>query len=314
MIADGSLDALLAADVVEASQGIVVHDRVSLILQTQVSLIYHSVFGDRKEAIRLACELESVVHKGERSWYGLMSLLNCSLARQLVDSQSFDYSDLERGYVACTSRSMNSMALRFAARLTTVLIDDGNIDEARTWLGRAEQLSSEGNKDRPSLDYYSSQVDFALIQDDERRARSFIRKMEASAPLYESERMRNDLLMYRVRVDQMLNGTATDSGLLERLLSWHERSKSLGRHDDHVEVLWVGLRAHNRSAEASALLAEYLRYSRRESRNCHHLLRVRTGSDRAWHSVDARTAHQLDSNPQRRPAANEVGAAGHLEN
>jgi DNA-binding SARP family transcriptional activator/Cdc6-like AAA superfamily ATPase len=298
--ADGDLDERLAGETYELSERIVAKDPTTRLLQRQVALIYHSVFGNRDEALQIADELDTTASAVDRSWHRLQTQLNTVLARYLVDSRPWDYAALEAGYRECLNASMNRMALRFASRIASCLIDDGELEEARRWLDTADSLAGENNQDRAPVDYYSSVVDLSLMQGNVDRAQEFIERMRRGTPVYESQRLRHDLLVYGMRVEQLCTGTPSSVDDIDVLLAWHERSKSFGRHDDHVQVLWTALHSVGRNAEASSLLAQYLTGHRRERRSYSYLLRSLTASDPVWSTnilvcpSDGRHGHVID--------------------
>lgn len=283
--ADGELDLALASATVAGSQIIDADDAPSLLLRDQIGLIYHTVFGDRAEALRIVSTMEDRVRRTERSWYTFVSRRNCSLARQLVGSGETDYQNLERSYAEALDASMTAIALSSASHLTSVLIDDGNIPEARRWMRISESLATANGTGGLPMDYLSAQVDLALLDDNCRGASRFVSQMQKNAPRYESARLRNDLLIYRLRLRQLCGGQAIKQGELAALLSFHELAKRFGRHDDHMDVLWIALSSVGEEARASELLSLYLREHRRESRPCRYFLRLRTKSDPAWQTT-----------------------------
>ena len=282
MAADVLIDAPLASSVYDLGDSLVATDTVSELHRRHISLIFHTVFGDPNSALTIASGIDSIAAEGERSWSKFVSHRNCSLARQLVGPDNADYTELERDYSECLDASMSMTALQCAAHLASILIDDGDIARAQEWMLKAEKLiGSRELRDNP-VDYLSGQVDLALLAGDERRARHFLARMHENAHRYRFGRLRNDLFLYRLRVDQVCSGAAISSHDLAELLRFHELARSFGRHDDHMEVLWVALVSHGRATEASVLLAEYLRTHRRERRSCRHLLKTRTQVDPAW--------------------------------
>lgn len=280
--ADVLIDAPLASSVFDLGESLVATDTRSELHRRHISLIFHTVFGDPQTALSIASGMELLAAEGERSWSKFVSHRNCSLARQLVGPHDSDYGKLERDYIECLDASMSMTALHCASHLASILIDDGDIASAREWMRRAENLiASKELHDNP-VDYLSGQVDLALLAGDEPRARHFLAKMHENADRYRFGRLRNDLFLYRLRVDQMCGGGAVSSKDVAELLRFHKLARSFGRHDDHMEVLWVALVSHGRSREASVLLDEYLRTHRRERRSCRHLLKTRTQVDPAW--------------------------------
>ena len=282
MAADELLDIELAQRAHSAGQLIRPEDDVSDLLQRHIALFFHSVFGNRDTALVIANEIDARVSPWQRSWAKFASRRNCSLARQLVGPGPTDLFQLERDYLECLDAAMFLNAAQCAAFVASVLIDDGQIGEAGDWLQKATSVIEEHSIAAHPLDYFSSQIDLALLSGDTARARAFLGQMHESAQRYEFGRRRNDLLLYRLRVDQVCDSSPISPNDLAELLRFHEVAKCFGRHDDHMDVLWVALTREGRSEDASRLLHAYLAIHRRERRPCRFFLRSRTASDPAW--------------------------------
>jgi DNA-binding SARP family transcriptional activator len=282
MAADGELDEKLASETTASTESIATDNSLSLLLRSQIPLIFHTVFGNPDTALNIAADIERQVQMVERSWYTFIAKRNCSLARQLVGTGSANYEDLERSYYEALDASMIADALQSASHLTSILIDDGNLADARKWMKICKGLADVGPVQSVPIDYLSAQVDLALLDGDNRHAASYLAQMQHNAPRYASARLRNDLLIYQLRVRQVCGGEAISAEELQTLLVFHTLARRYGRHDDHMDVLWVALSSLGESAKASSLLSEYLRDFRRERRSCRYFLRMRTQSDFAW--------------------------------
>jgi Predicted ATPase len=288
MAADETLDVELARHAHRAGQLIRSEDDLTDLLQRHIALFFHCVFGNRDTALVLAEDIDKRVASWQRSWAKFVSRRNCSLARQLVGAGPTDLLQLERDYLECLDASMFLNAAQCAAFIASVHIDDGRITDAEEWLRRSTSVMEEHDIAAFPLDYFSGQIDHALIRGDEARARSHLRQMHESAHRYEFGRLRNDLLLYRLRVDQICGSHRVSPDDLAELLRFHEVAKSFGRHDDHMDVLWVALVSAGMGDDASRLLHEYLTIHRRERRPCRYFLRSRTASDPAWRLEGAR--------------------------
>lgn len=282
MAADEGLDNELASHAYNMGQQIRSADDLSALLQRHVALFFHSVFGEHYTALTIAAEIEDRVASRERSWLKYVSHRNCFLARQLVGSAAADYSQLERDYADCHDAGMIFNAIQSAAFLASMLIDDGDISTAHEWLQKSTSLLETHHVTDYPLDYLSGQVDLALLRGEETQARGFLGKMHGYAQRYEFGRLRNDLLLYQLRVEQMCSEAPISPAHLTELLRFHEAGKAFGRHDDHMDVLWVALRSLGRFEEASKLLLDYLSFHRRERRPCRYFLKTRTAADPAW--------------------------------
>jgi hypothetical protein len=289
MVADGDLDNSLASHTIATCQRLVPEDTHSALLLANVRLIYHTIFGDADKALRIADQIQRETRKVERSWYALNFERNCAFARQLVGTDGTDYEAYERGFAQALHASMTPVALWFAGSLISVMVDDGDLAGAHTWMRTAEHLSEGFAPEDWPLDYLGAQIDIALLDGAFKKARRFLDVIETCAR-YQSRRVRNDLYIYRLRVLQFAGDRWSPEDHLDRLLEYHEHGKALSRHDDHMEVLWQTLQAAGRTEQASALLSDYLLHHRRERRRCRHVLRTRTADDPAWRKLSEENA------------------------
>lgn len=286
--ADLELDPKLASYAVEGSKRIVPESPTSHLLHLHVSLIYHTIFGDRDRALQLADELEQHIKHTELSWYNLISRRNCAFARQLAGFSPSDYDSLERGYAQALDASMNLAAFGFAAYLASMLIDDEDLSGAQGWMKVCEDLAkSFGDSDLPS-DYLGAQIDLSLLQGNAKKAHRYLRIVQDHWSRFRPRRMQNESRIYRLRVQQHCAPAATTDAELADLIAYHEIGKRLTRHDDHMEVLWTALNAAGESQRASTLLSEYLLQHRRERRPSRYFLRHRTKCDPAWRLLEAK--------------------------
>jgi hypothetical protein len=175
------------------------------------------------------------------------------------------------------------------------------MEEANRWLRSCEEFVKGLGEDKLPMDYLTAQIDLALIGGDAPRARFFLETMMRNGARFEPGRLRNDVLLYRLRTEQMCSGTAVQEEDLAELLRFHGIARRFGRHDNHMDVLWVALTSVDRSDEASQLLAEYLSKHRRERRSCGYFLRTRTFSDPVWRSLAAQSSTYSYEEPNARP-------------
>ena len=282
MAADGDLDATLASYTMSRCQKLVPESQHSLLVLRHVALIYHTIFGDPDQALRIADEIQDLTRNLERSWYTVMSDRNCAFARQLAGPGASDYESFQRAFAQALDASMTSAALGYAGSIMSVLIDDGDLPGAQAWMTTAERLAESIDGTDWPIDYLGAQVDLSLLMKDRDKANQFVELMERCAPRYQSLRNRNDLLIYRLRVQHFHGEIVSPGAHIDKLLRYHEIAKRMTRHDDHMDVLWETVRASGDPERASALLSDYLVNHRRERRPCRYLLRIRTQDDPAW--------------------------------
>lgn len=280
--ADIELNESLAAQTYDFAGQVEASDLPSMLLQQDIALFFHAGFGDRDEALRVVSRIEAL-HAGiERSWLKSTSRRNCSLARLLLGTGSAAIDRIEEDYFESIDASLTRPALFDASHLASALIDSGDHERAREWLARADELTKIVRPTELPVDYVSAKVDIAVIDGNPTAARKFILEMQKNADGYLRGRLRNDCLIYRLRVQQAFDDQVPTDAEIGELITYHHAAKRLGRHDDHMAVLWASLRLRDRSAEASALLATYLSEERRERRECRYMLRVPTAIDPAW--------------------------------
>jgi DNA-binding SARP family transcriptional activator len=254
----------------------------SLLLSLQIRVIYHAVFGDHATASGLADSLIAVASKLALSQAQVASYLTAALALRLVDTRSCDLALLEPLYHRSLDASMFGAAIRIAGRLGSMLHEDGDLEGAQIWCARTTQLLATSGAQRAPTDYLTLGVDLALADGNVQLARELIGRAPRQFPMIASPKWSNAYLVYRTRVHQFETTRPLAADHLQALLTWHDAAKHLGRHDDHVEVLWTALTRAGRTEEASSLLWSYLTESRRERRPCIFALRTRASADPAW--------------------------------
>ena len=287
MAAEGDLDRDLAVYAITRCATVVPEDAMSELLLNHVSLIYHTIFGSANEALAIADAIETQARQLEISWYSLVSQLNCAFARQLAGVADSDYSRLERGFAQAVDASMHSIALTFSGYLTSSLLDDGDLAAAKKWLKRSEALAESFDELDLMPDFLGAEVDISLLDGNLKRAMRFMDLMERCAFRYQSVRQRNELLIYRLRVQRYRGDYSSASARMEELLRFHMLGRSFTRHDDHMEVLWTALNDAGKPEQASSLLSDYLAHYRRERRPCRYFLRQSTARDPVWDRLTA---------------------------
>jgi hypothetical protein len=279
--ADNAVDTALAAHACAINEQLTPVDIQSQLYHLNTGLIYQAVFGDRLLTVQYADAMLALVGELPHSALAVRCLLNSVMARRIVQLSTPSLADLERCFEACQAAGMKTQSQRVSARIATNLLEDGDVPSASWWGGVSRRLADELGSTRQICDYLTSQIDLALIDGDLHRADGLVSALPGLFPVYATPRLSKEMAVYRVRVDQYCGRPITDESL-ETLLTWHERARHFGRHDDHMEVLWVALNSRGECDRASELLAEYLDHSRRERRVCNYLLRTRTAADRSW--------------------------------
>jgi hypothetical protein len=258
------------------------------LLSLQAALIYHSSYGQREDAFACAARLLELADGTERSWGRLSAMKVYVIAFRGVAAEPRVNEVLERMFAECSDHGVHRTAIGIAGLLASFWFDDGDIEASKHWGAIARDLLMRPDKSEMTIEYTTSQIDLALYAGDVATAEGLLRAFLTHAPSAPRPRLYRELLVYRVRVDQFAGRGTAESDLAE-LQRIHELAKSFGRHDDHVEVLWAALRERGDFGNASALLSDYLKESRRELRRCHYWLRTRTACDPAW--LDSSVKH-----------------------
>ncbi|MEP6729281.1 MAG: AAA family ATPase [bacterium] len=246
-----------------------------------IKLIFHSVFGDKSEALRLSRELISSTASDFGHWPDARARFRASMAILLTGDARAATDLLEACYARFASAGALSTCVAISGRLANFYFDEGDLDHAREWERRAAAHVAEDVERILPCEYLSVRADLALVAGDFATARGAIAVMRDANPLYRAPRYSMDLLAYELRLAQFEGAPVADSDV-QRLLDWHFIARGYTRHDDVMDSLWVGLVAQGRASYASSLLREYLCHFRREPKVCAFLLRTRTAGDPAW--------------------------------
>jgi hypothetical protein len=179
-----------------------------------------------------------------------------------------------------------------ASHLGNFLTEDGDFDQASFWAQRARYWVDQTADRRLGCDYLSLEFELALHHGNYERALMLGESALEVCPIYASPRFAKERLVAQVRHRLFASRAPVDERTISRLLELHDRAKCLGRHDDHMEALWGALTTVGRGAEASQLLEEYLRFSRRERRRPNYWLATQTASDPFWRTHSNATSSE----------------------
>ena len=280
--ADASADRILAEEVFQSVLTVEVtqFEREDY---DQAILIYHAVFGDKKEALTVANRALSLTRQEPRKWLHVTAQMNASLALRISDPTDAAVIQLSDCYEHVRAIGATAWCIRAASRIANFTLDDGDTALARHWASRASVHAAVADAGRLPADYLSAQADLAIIGGNFDEARKWIDSMRVNSPIYKAPRFRMELLSYSLRLAQY-EGAPNNDEAIEALLEWHFRARGFARHDDAMDALWFGLTQQRRSALASKLLDEYLESYRREACQPGHFLRSRSANDPAWAS------------------------------
>ena len=254
----------------------------ALLHQKSASLIYHTVFGDRAQAMREADELTTLVKRSMILSERVSVLLNVNLARWHVDDRPLDISQAEELFAQRIDIDAPALALHLASQTGSFLLEDGRLDDARHWAQRAYSIHSVHRFDRLPMDYLCLQSHLAMLDGRVADARRLIDSMPGHAPKCKAGLTNDAAFVWTLLFKKLcLNQSATTEEL-ERLRSYHQLAQGYGKHDYHMEALWLALVDAGEHAEAHALLTNYLVETRRECRAPNYTLKLRTAADPYW--------------------------------
>lgn len=284
IIADAEYDAPLAEEAARLLSAIAPPATRQSANGLRALLIYHTTFGDQREAIAIASTLvrrfpypditEECRTARRFASFALYRLLNHTDATSLLVA---DYEYMAR-------RGVRSEALYAASLLTEIEIASGNFASARAWfeLVQAQLNGGVAHKLAPNSGFYSSAALFAMMDGDFLKADQLL-----AIPLQEDPRMRTRrysaiLTALSLRC-AMLRGTLSiDDPRVSNLRELFLVGRRFGGQDTVAETLWCANIVAGREAEASALLNSYLSEHRREAPPIEWSLRSTTAADDFW--------------------------------
>lgn len=281
------LDPQLATEAHEINVSLPAKSNRAALLQKSSLLIYHTVFGDRTQALREADDLIALVRHSTLLSERFTVLLNVNLARRHVDAKPFDVSQVEELFSQGVANDVPAMALHLASQTASNLLDDGRLVEARNWARLAEAINASHRFDRLPMDYLCLQSHLAMIDGRSEDARKLIESMPLYSPKCHSGLTNNAVFVWNILFKKLCLQQSATPDELERLRSYHYLAQSYGKHDYHIEALWMALTDSGLHSEAHAVLRDYLTHTRRERRAPNFTLRLRTADDPFWASAPA---------------------------
>jgi hypothetical protein len=228
-----------------------------------VGAIYHTVFGDPREATGhlneladLALTIRQPVARAlylRRACFGMFVFGDWERAYELSESAftTFDRLELWSQSIA----SVEQLAVNSCWR--------GNFDQAALWLQEMIRLRTR------AIDFYSSPVEFELrtVLAFESRRQDYLVGLSIDngeiALLSRNARLRQRVLSLRLAVD-LMSDTEIDESMLDCLHQEHVRFSDLCFQDFSVSVLIAALCRSHQESRARRLLETYIFHSRRE--------------------------------------------------
>ena len=295
------LDERLAAEAHQINVSLQASSQLALLTQKSASLIFHTVFGDRDQAMCEADELTSLVARSPVLSERVSVLLNVNLARWHLDARALDIAPAEKLFNQGIEGDAPAIALHLASQTASFLLEDGRLAEAREWAQRAHAIHACHRFDRLPMDYLCVQSHLAMLDGRVEDAKRLIDSMPVYAPKCKAGMTNNAVFVWNVLYKRLcLDQRAAPEDLL-RLRSYHLIAQAYGKHDYHVEALWMALVDAGQRTEAHEMLGQYFEV-RRERRAPNYTLRLRTADDPYW-----RSSHLPILAPARAPVSRRAG-------
>jgi tetratricopeptide (TPR) repeat protein len=251
-------------------------------------LVFHTVFGDRAEALATVNALLDrypIPHIGQVALrrnigYALLRLGLLEMAKSVVLAD----------YEFMMSRHVPSEATYRMILLGEIALYEGNFEEARIWVSRLGQIVAPDTTQASAIraGYYSAAAELALRDGRFDEAGALVDQAYRIYPAISSPRYLAIALSIRLRVRLGRGCDPTEdltADIVHTLRALYERGKHLSAQDEVVEALWLADSMAGREGAASRLLLEYLTVYRREAGPVHWPLRTTTRLDPAWEMI-----------------------------
>ena len=250
----------------------------------RAELVFHTVFGDRTRALA-AIDAQLRNHATpDISQAGVQQRRN--IAYSLVRLGLYDRAKaiLRADFEFMTQRRVPSEATYRVALLSEIALNEGDIDEARLWLGRQSDMVAANPDFNTAIraGYYSNAAELALFENRFVDARKLADQAHCMYPAVSTPRYAAIALALQLRIEIKSTGRLASQEPVKALNTLYCRGACLGMQDEVVEALWLAASAAGQSREASRLLLEYLTVRRREIGPPRQSLRSTTATDSAW--------------------------------
>lgn len=230
----------------------------------QVQVIYNTMCGDFREAVRFAKERIAL----ERTTGAALQLSNAMTDLAFVLRRAGPEEEipavLEEAYELATSRKLYAAARDYAERLAAFLIDTGR-PGAEPWMERARESHGEAPE---THNVFSANLYCARVALGENRVEEAERIVNESLPwdwLAHRHGWRAAAIAVRLRVKmaKSLSAVNLQSDIAE-LQSLYDRTSKLGGQDYEVTALCAALAYVGEVSRAREYLADYLAVKRRD--------------------------------------------------
>ncbi|MEO8620710.1 MAG: hypothetical protein ABI625_06580 [bacterium] len=251
----------------------------------RAELVFHTAFGDLAVARQLAQQLVTTFPEP-------------SIAQESIHARNFAAFALSRlrafdqavmlcvaNYDFLFSHGILNEALYSAALRAEIALTDGDLSTASSWLAKAEEAArgSTPHQLSPYSGLKSNIGVLAMMQGRYSDAERLILSPDRDIFALSTARNRALSSAISLRLRQLSMSDIPQDSVID-LEALYRKGRNLGGQDFIVETLWCARILAGDTGSASALLAEYLTFHRREQSVADWSLRHTTAADDAWSS------------------------------
>lgn len=247
-------------------------------------LIYHTVFGDSRLAVRIAQRILRTHPMTQVDVASVGARRNALFALQILGRSAAFRPTAINAYALMIDRKIFTEAVYLAVTLAEDAIASGDLSTALSWLRRAGGAVGRLHETAEGITqgYLSALSSIATHSGDYSTARSLLTQVHQRLRLVATPRLRGINTAYLVRLAILQNQALPPDCSLEGLRRDYDAGCRLGRQDTIVEGLWLGYVRGEMLSEANHLLREYFQRYRREDCHADWSLWHSTRADRFW--------------------------------
>jgi DNA-binding SARP family transcriptional activator/tetratricopeptide (TPR) repeat protein len=245
-----AIESLLGADSLEYA------DRL-------LPLIYHTSFGDRSEALRLARHLRSDLNRFESVGDQIRAANNVAMALWLMGATGECIALCQEYYDRTGQLGLIGQQAVLCSVATAMYANEESFDAALEWHRRVELDPESPLSSLVLRNHFMNDIEFALWTRDTMRVQARVNQL-AKTGIGETVRGKGFLLGAEVRLQQLDAQFDCDDSTIQELFVLYNANKCLLSADGVTVALGEALRRRGRIGELRALLEEYLNDARRE--------------------------------------------------
>jgi hypothetical protein len=247
-------------------------------------LIFHTVFGNRKVALRTAHHILRLQPLPSVDVAAVIARRNALFALQILGESIVFKPTAEATYALMLERRIYTEAVYVAVTLAEDAITRGDFPSSLAWLNRSSEVLGRLHESAEGViqGYMSVLSTVAVHAGSYPLASRLLTQVQKRLRLAATPRLRAINMSYLIRLALIQGNPLPANCDLNQLRSDYEAGCRLGRQDTVVEGLWLAYRHSGRRKEASRLLQEYFSVCRREVGPADWSLWNSTNADPFW--------------------------------